>query len=86
MTCRARSDTPKSDIEQYEQILFDGIDAQNILWTLYFNIPACLKCTESSVFPSNFHVACGPYFELDYEKSIQEVITILYIHHRQSTQ
>lgn len=57
-------------------MIFERIDAQAILWSMYFNIPSCLKCTVQLEMPANFHVACGPYFELDYEKSIQEVITI----------
>lgn len=73
VTCRTRSDTPKSDIDPYERLIFEKIDSQAILWSMYFNIPSCLKCTEQLEIPANFHVACGPYFELDYEKSILEV-------------
>lgn len=76
VTCRTRSDTPKSDIDPYERLIFEKIDSKAILWSMYFNIPSCLKCTEQLEIPANFHVACGPYFELDYERSIQEVITI----------
>lgn len=55
-------------------MIFERIDSQAILWSMYFNIPSCLKCREQLEIPANFHVACGPYFELDYERSIQEVI------------
>lgn len=39
---------------------------------MYFNIPTCVQCTESTVLPSNCYVACGPFFELDYDQSIQQ--------------
>lgn len=38
---------------------------------MYFNIPSCAQCTESVKIPSNCYVACGPYFELDYDESIR---------------
>lgn len=71
MTCRARSDAPKSDIEPYEQLLFDGSGAHDVLWSMYFNIPAFQPCIDSVKMPSNCYVACGPYFELDYDETIR---------------
>lgn len=39
---------------------------------MYFNIPACPQCTDPTInLPSNCYVACGPYFELDYDESIR---------------
>lgn len=39
---------------------------------MYFNIPQCMKCQHSSGANSaNVHIACGPFFELDYDESIQ---------------
>lgn len=72
MTCRARSDAPKSDIEPYEQLLFNAdADDHDVLWSMYFNIPSCRQCIDSVKSPTNSFVACGPYFELDYDESIR---------------
>lgn len=72
VTCRARSDAPKSDIEPYEQLLFaDNEDEHDVLWSMYFNIPSCRQCIDSVKLPANSFVACGPYFELDYDESIR---------------
>lgn len=71
ITCRARSDAPKSDIEQYERLLFDENESHDVLWSMYFNIPTCPQCKEPTKLPSNCYVACGPYFELDYDESIR---------------
>lgn len=72
VTCRARSDAPKSDIEPYEQLLFnDNEDQHDVLWSMYFNIPSCRQCIDSVKLPTNSFVACGPYFELDYDESIR---------------
>lgn len=72
VTCRARSDAPKSDIEPYEQLLFNAdADDHDVLWSMYFNIPSCRQCIDSVKSPANSFVACGPYFELDYDESIR---------------
>lgn len=71
MTCRARSDAPKSDIEPYEQLLFDENEEHDVLWSMYFNIPSCCQCSDAVKLPTNTYVACGPYFELDYDESIR---------------
>lgn len=39
---------------------------------MYFNIPSCVQCTDSVKIPKNCYVACGPYFELDYDESIRQ--------------
>lgn len=70
MTCRARSDAPKSDIEPYEQLLFNDNETHDVLWAMYFNIPSCRQCGDAVQLPTNAFVACGPYFELDYDESI----------------
>lgn len=42
-----------------------------ILYQLYFTIPACVSCANSSPkLPRNLHLACGPLLELDYDESI----------------
>lgn len=71
VTCHARSDTAKADITPYEQLIFQ--DSNDILCSMYFNIPSCLVCNEFVDLPSNMHIACGPYFELDYDESIKQV-------------
>lgn len=45
-----------------------------MLWSMYFNIPVCLKCEYADETPiPGLHLSCGPYFELDYDKSIEDV-------------
>lgn len=45
-----------------------------MLWSMYFNIPSCLKCEYADETPiPGVHLACGPYFELDYDQSIEDV-------------
>lgn len=44
-----------------------------MLWSMYYNIPSCLVCSESVELPHNFYVTCGPYFELDYDESVKQV-------------
>lgn len=72
VTCRARSDSPKFDIEPYERLLFDENESNVVLWSMYFNIPSYLQSVESVKMPSNCNIAFGPYFELDYDESIRE--------------
>lgn len=44
-----------------------------MLWSMYFNIPICLKCEYADETPiPGLHLSCGPYFELDYDKSIED--------------
>ena len=45
-----------------------------ILYGAYFKIPACIKCEHCKIMsPSKgIQLACGPFFELDYDKSIQQ--------------
>lgn len=76
ITCRGRSDSPKSDIEPYERLLFNEDESHEVLWSMYFNIPTCVQCADSIKLPSNCHVACGPFFELDYDESIQQAKNI----------
>ncbi|KAJ6649626.1 Rab proteins geranylgeranyltransferase component A [Pseudolycoriella hygida] len=44
-----------------------------MLWSMYFNIPSCIKCEYAEETPiPGLHLSCGPYFELDYDKSIKD--------------
>lgn len=43
---------------------------------MYFNISACVQCADSIKLPLNCRVACGPFFELDYDQSIQQAKTL----------
>lgn len=72
ITCRARSDSPKTDIEPYEQLIFNDNETTDVLWSMYFNIPSCAQCIEPMQMPSNCYTACGPYFELDFDESIRQ--------------
>ncbi|XP_037048018.1 rab proteins geranylgeranyltransferase component A isoform X2 [Bradysia coprophila] len=43
-----------------------------VLWSTYYNIPSCSKCKYADETPiPGLHLACGPFFELDYDKSIE---------------
>lgn len=57
--------------------------AHDVLWSMYFNIPSCRQCVEPVKLPSNCYITCGPYFELDYDESIQhakKLFTQIYEH------
>lgn len=48
-----------------------------ILYSCYFHIPRCIACSSHSDDdknspPTNVKLACGPFFELDFDKSIQQ--------------
>lgn len=73
ITCESRSDTARADIALYEQLVFKDYSPSNILWSMYYNIPSCLTCSEAVTFPRNFYATCGPYFELDYDETVQQV-------------
>lgn len=55
-----------------------------ILWSFYFHIPRCIGCnnqSNSKSTPSNVKLVCGPFFELDFDRSInqaKEIFTELY--------
>lgn len=72
ITCRSRTDAPKSDIEPYESLLFSENESADVLWSMYFNIPSCMRCLNAVQTPSNCHIACSPYFELDYDETIRK--------------
>lgn len=46
-----------------------------VIWSMYFNIPSCLKCVHANESPyDGIYLSCGPFFELDYDLSIKGVI------------
>lgn len=50
------------------------VAAPRMLWSMYCNIPTCLKCEYADETPiPGLHLSCGPYFELDYDRSIADV-------------
>lgn len=76
ITCKASGTSPAQDIHPFERQLFDDTNENTILWSMYFNIPQCMKCQHSTDKNSaNVHIACGPFFELDYDESIQQAKT-----------
>lgn len=64
------NDTAETDTKPIIQQLFT--DSNEIIYSLYFNIPMCLKCKHQKRTPSGVHLACGPSFELDYDMTIDE--------------
>ncbi|XP_063695891.1 rab proteins geranylgeranyltransferase component A [Culicoides brevitarsis] len=69
--------TPSSDdvdvnFTDDEQPL-DDETIPTILWSCYFNIPRCVACeNESKSASTNVKLACGPFFELDFDRSINQ--------------
>lgn len=67
-----------TDLKEYTNQVFkttDGAESEptTILWSMTFNIPTCTKCDHASETPiAGLHLACGPHFELDYDRSIDE--------------
>lgn len=46
-----------------------------IIWSCYFHIPRCIACNtegNNKSTPSNVKLACGPFFELDFDRSINQ--------------
>lgn len=73
ITCKASGTSPTQDIHPFERQLFDDANENTILWSMYFNIPQCMKCQHfTDKNSANIHIACGPFFELDYDESIQQ--------------
>lgn len=73
VTCQASGTSPAQDIYHFERQLFNDTNEDTILWSMYFNIPRCMKCQHSTAKPSaNVHIACSPFFELDYDESIRQ--------------
>lgn len=81
-------DNAEDDLKEYVNQLFkdyhwtsDEISAdvetetlRQVVWSMYFTIPACEKCMTADKFPfDGVHVACAPFFELDYDRSIEQV-------------
>lgn len=79
ITSRASSSSSNAeqDLTPYVQRLlpfFGDTSVLPIVWSMYFNIPSCGKC--SAADENHFeriHIACGPSFELDYDSSINNV-------------
>lgn len=65
-----------TDLKEYTDQVFkttDGNQSPTILWSMTFNIPTCTKCDHASETPlAGLHLTCGPHFELDYDRSIDE--------------
>ncbi|XP_053689630.1 rab proteins geranylgeranyltransferase component A [Sabethes cyaneus] len=69
-----RPAAPKLQLTSDEGEVFENSaeSASTILYELYFNIPACVACQQTSggSTPRGIHLACGPFHELDYDESI----------------
>lgn len=84
------NNSAKDDLAEYVEKLFKNYNWQEpeltdktesseevkpqMVWSMYFNIPICLKCEYADETPiPGLHLTCGPYYELDYDKSIEDV-------------
>lgn len=67
---------PETPPEEEDEPLENTVST--ILYELYFNIPSCITCEQSSLgsLPKGVHLACGPLYELDYDESISRARTI----------
>lgn len=74
ISCSAKSNNPEADIKPYLDKLLTTDHPPAILYSIYFTIDACLRCTSGAPITndslSNVFVCCGPSFELDYDESI----------------
>lgn len=79
-------DNAKDDLKVYVDQLFKNYrwtsveipveteKARQVIWSMYFTIPACEKCVAVDKIPfDGVYVACAPFFELDYDRSIEQV-------------
>lgn len=88
MTAKSRGgQDPQETLREYVDVLFKDFawsvplvdeiaadeSARQVIWSMYFTIPACMQCSTDTPLPQGFFVACGPMFELDYEHSIVQV-------------
>lgn len=76
LIANAAGDDPEADLAPYVAQLFgDDVDADEaIVWRLFFSQPACTQCNRSATEPltEGVHYVCGPHFELDYDRSIEQ--------------
>lgn len=85
ITCPS-NDNAENDLKEYVDQLFkdyrwtnDEVSSdvemeRQVIWSMYFTIPACEKCMAVNKIPfDNVFVACAPFFELDYDRSIEQV-------------
>lgn len=75
MSCRASDQNdPASDLAPYIAVLLGAeTSAEDIVFSAFFSIPECGQCgRRGESTDRGVHHVCGPYFELDYERSIDE--------------
>lgn len=72
LTCETIVDA-ETDLKPYINKIFIEEDNPNIIWSLYFNIPSCVKCDNPEMLPADgVSLCCCPFFELDFDQSIQQ--------------
>lgn len=71
--------TPKERTTIDAEVAVETEIERLVVWSMYFTIPACVKCSTANTWPRGLHVACGPMFELDYEHSILQVCVFNFI-------
>lgn len=83
MSCRASDkNDPATDLAPYVAQIFSAADATDaVVFSAFFSIPACGQCVGGEQPPASpssdgVHCVCGPYFELDYDRSIDEARTL----------
>jgi len=78
ITSMSISDDPKTDLKPYIDKIFDLENPPKLLYAAYFIIPQCRGC-DQNITPSSINsiqFTCGPFFELDYDLSIENAKNI----------
>lgn len=76
-TCDIKTPSEEEDMSFTDEQPLDEETIPTILWSCYFNIPRCIACSNThKTVPSNVKLACGPFFELDFDKSIDQARVI----------
>lgn len=68
------STTPVEDLKTYVEKLFT--DDHRPLYSAYFTLPSCSSCQGRVLTSENISECCGNFFELDYDKSIENAESV----------
>lgn len=61
--------TPVEDLKPFVEKLFS--EDQRFIYSAYFTLPSCTTCQGKILDSKNISECCGCFFELDYDKSIE---------------
>lgn len=66
--------SPDEDLKPFVEKLFS--DDHRPLYTTYFKLPSCSSCQGKILSSENIFECCGNFFELDYDKSIENAESV----------